>query len=179
VTIDGVELTFAITDGEVPTLAISTAESKVGQNAWRDGGRRRLENELNRFVAQLLLRAGVIKHDRQKREELERYWAEEHRQREAQEKAAAEYRRRETELHSSIARWRLAKDIRAYVTEAHRMLQDAGAYPVQGGPIESSLSWAAAYADRLDPVNGLRANIMSQLEQQGGFETHVGSGPRR
>jgi len=108
--------------------------------SWNDGKKQRVEDCLTDFVAYLPLvaeklkkcreacelRAAVERERARIREEAEEYWQEEE--------------RRRKELLVRLERWRLARDIRDYVSDLRVC-----------GPVDEDLRWALAYADSVDP----------------------------
>jgi hypothetical protein len=52
------------------------------------------------------------------------------------------------------------------VTEARALVQDAKLQLTPGGETERHFAWAAAYADKVDPLRGLRLDIASVLAEQ-------------
>jgi hypothetical protein len=83
---------------------------------------------------------------------------EERRMREAQARQE-EAIRREEEFAASIGRWRLAQDVREYVSAVHALVNEAHVEITQGGPLERELKWALDYANRVDPLRQLREDI--------------------
>ena len=87
-------------------------------------------------------------------------WArrqEEERRRQEEQRLREEETRRGRELEQVIGHWRLARDIREYVRETETLVKSAN---LKGdGRLEHHLSWALAYADRVDPLRDLRAEI--------------------
>jgi hypothetical protein len=86
------------------------------------------------------------------------------RRREEARKAAEERARREEledekEFEASIARWRLAHDIREYIKETRAIVDDAHPRITVGGELEQHLEWAAKYAEKIDPLRHLREDV--------------------
>lgn len=72
---------------------------------------------------------------------------------EAEERRLAEERRIK-DLLAQLECWRLARDIRAYVTEALDL----------GGDFDEELRWALRYADHVDPLEDLRNDVVEEGE---------------
>jgi len=76
--------------------------------------------------------------------------------RQERERLEAEVRAREERFRTLLGRWRLARDTRAYVLEARGLLDAADLLPEQKGDLAVQLEWAVQYAERIDPLSGLR-----------------------
>jgi len=57
-------------------------------------------------------------------------------------------------LTAEVARWRQARDLRAYAGEALADLGDGDVTTAQGESLRDELQWALDYADRIDPLHG-------------------------
>jgi hypothetical protein len=90
-------------------------------------------------------------------------------QRQAEERQRVE---REVQLKKDIAetisKWRMARDVRAYVAEVRALVKDGGLEITGGGSADEELRWALAYADRIDPLTSWRGDIeVTKAEQAG------------
>ena len=72
---------------------------------------------------------------------------------------------RRKKIVQDIADWRLARDVRAYVSEVQQIIADAGMQLTKGGSPEDELNWALAYADRIDPLSTWRADVKKAREE--------------
>jgi len=107
---------------------------------------------------------------------------------EAEEKArreAEEEKRRVAQIRDQVERWRLARDIRGFVTEGQRIVLDGHCKISKGGPLEDEFEWALDYADRIDPLRDLRVSVAQMAADQWDKEMTaaernrpLGSGPR-
>lgn len=114
-----------------------------------------------------------------KRQEEQRKWEaqqEKWRKEEAErQRQQAEHRRqealarREKEFGELIGRWRLARDIREYVDATHALL--AAEQMRAAEALETQLTWALAYAERLDPLTSLRESIANLKRDQSEHST--------
>lgn len=98
---------------------------------------------------------------RQRKAEQEE-WArqqEAERRREQEQRRKEEELRREKDLEKSVARFRLARDIRDLVSASRAAVADAGLSVTAGSDLERRMEWALAYAERIDPVSELRAEL--------------------
>jgi hypothetical protein len=59
----------------------------------------------------------------------------------------------------TIAAWRLARDIRAYVTDIRDLVHGEGLQIIDGAQADEELKWALAYAERIDPLTAWREDI--------------------
>lgn len=55
---------------------------------------------------------------------------------------------------AEVGRWRQARDIRAYASEALAALGADAATTSEGASLRDELQWALTYADRIDPFRG-------------------------
>ena len=123
------------------------------RKTWNDGKKQRVEDCLGSFVSYLPL---VAKRMEEERIEAERRYQlrleEERRWQEAETRRREEERRRK-ELSEALGKWRLARDIRSFVSEAREaalaMGEGEGLHP----EAEERLSWAFRYAEGLDPIS--------------------------
>jgi hypothetical protein len=125
------------------------------KSVWKDGKRRRLEDALSKFVGAVFALADGLKKARVERERCDEERREAQRQRWEAERRAAEERQRVEQFLKVLDRWRLARDTRAYVAEAHEILAAAGLGPPSEDPLYRSLEWALAYANQVDPLGKL------------------------
>jgi len=113
--------------------------------------------------------ASLVAAEVQREEDWQRKRQAEHeeweRKRREEARKAAEQRRREEELQreknfeGSIARWRLARDIRDYIAETRAIVDDAHLQITAGGDLEKHLEWAAKHAEKIDPLRDLRDEV--------------------
>jgi len=119
---------------------------------WKDGVRKKLEHQLNDIVAHLYLAGEALREKRIAKDAAERARAEQ-RIREYEEYLVhQEEERKAKELSGLLERWRLARDVRAFVAEALSL----GADPA------GILEWATQYAEGIDPLGNLRQNNASR-----------------
>jgi hypothetical protein len=72
------------------------------------------------------------------------------------------------EKGETITKWRLARDVRAYVTAVESLVREAGLEITGGGNADEELTWALAYADRIDPVTSWRESIARVKAERNG-----------
>lgn len=137
---------------------------------WKDGKHQRIENCLNDFIAELFATADAMKRHREEAERRRREWEDEARRRQEVARREAEDARNAKELNEIIGRWRLARDIRLYVSEINAMVSASGREVPCDSKLRTSLAWASAYAERVDPVANLRANLADVLNPDAGEE---------
>lgn len=113
---------------------------------WKDGARKKLEEQLNDVVAHLYLAGEALRQKRIEHDEAERARAERERREYEDLVRRQEEEKKAKELSGLLERWRLARDIREFVAEALAL----GADP------KITLDWALAYADKIDPLDKLR-----------------------
>jgi hypothetical protein len=113
---------------------------------WKDGTRRKLEHQLNDIVARIYLAGEALKEKRAQDEAAALARIERQKQEYQGYLRRQEEERKAKVLSGWLEGWRLARDIRVFVTEALSL----GADP------EGMLDWAAGYADEIDPLAKLR-----------------------
>lgn len=129
---------------------------------WCDGKRRRLENLLNEVVARFYVLAAQTKKWRADAELSRQRYAEAERRRRDEEKRAAMEAERAKQLLESVSRWRLARDIREYVTAMRTAGSQVGV--TTSANFDESLMWAIGYAARIDPSTPVRTGRASPSE---------------
>jgi hypothetical protein len=135
------------------TLEIKSGEGLGVRRTWRDGKSQRVENCLGSFIAHLGAIAGALKEHREREERREREWAEQQLRWEEERQRRWEEERRIKELQGQLERWRLARDVRAYVEEIRRASRaQSRTLPAS---VEGRLEWASAFAGQVDPVPGV------------------------
>jgi hypothetical protein len=161
------------------TLAILNIAHLRVPASWRDGKRQRVEDCLNAFVASLYLVADAIKAHRVQQERW-RQEAEEEQTRQWEERRRREEEaKRAKQLEEAIAQWRLVRDVRAYVAEARQMVADAKLTITPDGPLDEWLKFASSYADKVDPLANLRADIAEILAENAKKGISTGARGRR
>ena len=136
------------------TLEIKRDEIVYARRRWKDTRTQRLENCLNDFVRNLLMTAESLRAEREERARRDRHWEEEADRRRRAEEARQREEARVKLLRSEVERWSFARSVREYVADP-RARMDVAKYQmnIEGGiPFEEWLTWAAAYADRIDPL---------------------------
>jgi hypothetical protein len=92
---------------------------------------------------------------RRKWEEQQKVWK---REQEERQRAAREAERQK-QITDTITNWRTARDVRAYVAEVRALVEEAGMKFSEGGRGDEELTWALAYADRIDPLTSWRKEV--------------------
>jgi hypothetical protein len=77
---------------------------------------------------------------------------------------SAEEKKLIEELRQDLERWRLARDLRAYVSEMRGVVAAASMKPTEGGPLHRYLTFVLDYADRMDPLRELRDEIANAAQ---------------
>jgi hypothetical protein len=131
----------------VLVLRLKDAEYLRVRCQWKDGVRKKLEDQLNDVVAHMYLAAEALRQKRVEHEEAEQARIEGDRRRYEEHLERQEEEKKAKDLGTLLERWRLARDIREFVAEALGL----GADP------HVILDWASGYADRIDPLQKLRS----------------------
>ncbi len=125
----------------------------TARKRWTDGKKRdTIEQQLEKFHDGLRLAA-----DAKRRQEED--WAAQRREREEEERQRQEAatrrqeeRQRVEDLEYQVARWERSRQIRAYLAAVEAWGQRDHAPPDPNGELQRWLTWAHAYAERLDPL---------------------------
>ena len=127
----------------------------VGRQSWSDGKRKRLETCLNSFMRALIRASEAVEQQRLEAEAQARKWKlwQEERDREAREER--ERAEREKVLQQQLSGWRMARDVRAFVTEARELISQAKDEATPD--TDAYLKWAPTRAEEMDPLMKLRA----------------------
>jgi hypothetical protein len=115
---------------------------------WKDGKRRKLEQQLGEIVGGLEVLAETFRLDRIRRAEEERLRAEEARRREEERRRQEEESKRVERLRRDAALWREANLVREYLSALDAALPNEERTP----EFERWLSWAHDKAQQLDPM---------------------------
>lgn len=116
-------------------------------------------DELTKLHEQERVRAAEEQHEW---EEQKRKWA---REEEARKRAEFDKQRLE-DITRRIEGYRLARDVREYVGEMKRLVDEAKCTITAGGTLDEFIQWALAYADRVDPLTRLREEIDKMVSQR-------------
>lgn len=142
----------------VLTLSINSRVPAHSRRRWTDSRKRTIESSLNDFLAGVTVAAEYVRSEREEYERRRREQEERVRREEARRLAAARRQRRATRLHGEVERWRLSRDIRAYVSAARSTASGLGS-KLDTARLERRLAWAEAYADQIDPMLRLKARL--------------------
>jgi hypothetical protein len=145
---------YIYTPTGVLALQITNLAGTGMRGLFRETARRRLEDLLPAFIAQLGPAAEALKAKhaeeerlRLEREERERRW------REAEERRWEEQRRLERLTKEAVS-WREARFLRDFAEAALRQLGSAADDDEAHGARRAELEWLLDYADRIDPLSG-------------------------
>ena len=128
-------------------------EAYVGvRTIWRDGKRKRLEEQLDKVVAHFDVAANAINRQREERLRTQREYEERARRRVEEEQRRRDEAERAERLEGEARRWRLANDIRQYVAEVRKTVATAGVEIWDVPQLEAWAAWAEDYATRIDPL---------------------------
>lgn len=147
----------------VLALRIKNDEYLDVRREWKDGVRKKLEDQLNDVVAHLHLTAEALRERRRALEQAERARIEQELRKYEEDLRRQKEERKAKELSELLGHWRLARDIREFVAEALNL----------GADSEEMLAWALRYADQIDPLAKLREKL-SPGEDRGSPEQPTG-----
>jgi hypothetical protein len=129
-----------------------------GWRRWREGSRWKQEQRIDKVVLGIERAAAALKAARLESERRHREWEEESKRREEATRLQAEERSRVQAVGEIVYRWRLARDVRSLMAELGAVSKgegDAG----QKQDLSEFVTWAIAYADRIDPVARNRVRL--------------------
>lgn len=115
------------------------------QHQWKDGKRQRIEECLGEFIHGLRRAAENAKEVRKKQMEAQAREAEASRRR-------LKYQERVERLKRNAAGWEEAERIRAYLAAARRKVEERDGAVEEKSAFGRFFSWAAQYADSIDPT---------------------------
>jgi hypothetical protein len=153
-------------------LQINVADAhwaRGGQQTWRDGKTKRVEDRLNSFVVGLLEVAARKKQHEIEEAERERQRQEDYRRRQLEAQRRAEIREQQKAervrvegLLQEAGQWRRSRDLRDYIEAAeHRHLTVVGTIDPDS-EFAAWLEWAHQQADRLDPLAESPPSILDE-----------------
>jgi hypothetical protein len=137
-------------------LSIIDAQYLGVRSVWRDGKRRRVEDCLDEFVAQLNVVSESMKRHREELERAQRNRREEELRRFEREQERRQEAERVRDFEEELRCWRLARDAREYLSEIGALLSHTDAEHSNGPALASSLAWIEGFAKRIDPLTPLR-----------------------
>ena len=162
--------TKSLPNGKLGLYAYAAYNQADWQKYWLEEKRGSLPGTFEQVCAELEAAAPkiveMVKEARRRREEQERIWEQ---QRKVEARKEAERRRKEAEeqrrkqLLTNMQNWQTAKNIRTYVGEVTKLIEESGLKATKGGSVEDELTAALAYADELDPVSVWREEIQKAL----------------
>lgn len=142
-------------------LSMKNGQSMGLRTQWNDGKHQRLEDCLGHFVAHLDPLAAAIKRRREEWEQARREQQEEEARRFERERRRREEMERVRVFQEELDRWRLARDVREYIAEVRALSgtvrDDSGGLHL----LEDRLTWAEAFAERIDPLTEVRRRRQS------------------
>jgi len=141
----------------------------------KDGSRDKIEDRLGRLLPDLRAAAERVKRadaehaasEKAAREAEQRRWEEEKRRREEEERVA--------KLRGTLAEWREAHDVRAFIAEARAIAAAGDQEIVEGSRLDTFLRWASAHADRIDPLRDLRREVRERVNSRSASERPSGT----
>jgi hypothetical protein len=129
-------------------LRIKDAPGDI-QSEWKDGKRKKLEDQIDSFIEGLYKAA-----DKEKELDRERQkWHEEYLKKEEEKKTEEQEHERFKILEKEALSWHTSKVIRAYVEDATRAYIQKHGNIEPGGEFDKWKTWASEQANRLDPLS--------------------------
>jgi hypothetical protein len=141
------------------TLSLKNVDRLGIRASWKDGKQQRVEDCLPGFVANLSRVALAMRLRREGDNRSAAAAREAALQREQAQLRTQQDLERVEGLRGDLERWRLARDIRDYVAQAHSILRGVDQRSPAGLELRWRYKWATAYADRLDPLTELRDQV--------------------
>ncbi len=122
------------------------------RSEWKDGQRKKLENQIDSFIDGLFLAAEKKKDDRLERERERREWEEKERKKEEEERKRQQEKARVDMLEKEAMCWHRSKIIRSYVEAATAAYIEKDGKIEPGSEFDQWKAWANQQADNLDPL---------------------------
>lgn len=145
-------------------LQIHEPDSRYGGRSWRDGKRRKLEDQIRAILHALYDLALKIKARRIEQEERKRAWQERERlERERSIRRDAELKLIH-ELERQAGAWFRARLLHRYIRAARRALGKQYIEARRGEDTIDFFAWAEGYVDQLDPLHSAPRNADLQAE---------------
>ncbi len=146
-------------------------DSRYGARTWKDGKRRRLEDQVREILVGLYELALQAKAQRAEREE----WERKQRERERLESERSDRRDAEVKLIQELERqagaWFRARLLRRYIRAARRALGKDSITAKRGEERVDFFAWAQGYVDQLDPLHTTARNT-DLLEDRYAWRAH-------
>jgi hypothetical protein len=141
-------------------LQLCRTQTGFSEHTWKDGKRRKLEEQLNEVMIGLIVAVEKERNWRRQREESERQRREDEAKRWQQEQERRKDEQKIGELNQMIDNWNRAADIRELMADVRSTVEQ------RNGPIDEEsdlakwIDWALKHADRIDPLGATRgANL--------------------
>ena len=133
-------------------LSIATWHRQGVRGRWADGKKQRVEDLLGKFVEAVLHLAGLLKEETRKRREAQERQEAWEQQRAEKLKLIEEEENRVKRLLSETDSWHRSKQVRSYIDDVIRRVEEATGPIDEGSGTGNWIAWATAQADRLDPL---------------------------
>lgn len=121
-------------------------------HTWRDTPKRPLEGIMNEVIVRMLWIVDELKTKREERAREEKERAEAERRRHEAEERRRREEAREQALFKEVESWERSRRIRRYLRAAEALALATHGHIDRGSEMDSWLKWAAAVADRADPL---------------------------
>jgi hypothetical protein len=77
-------------------------------------------------------------------------------------------------MEDEFGRWRLAPEVREFVAEVRCTVTEGECTVTPGGELDEWLRWADSYAERIDPVATVRAQVARIVAKRQASESIAG-----
>ena len=125
------------------------------RKTWSDGEKKRLEEQLNVFIAGLIVVSEAKGRERMELQRQRDEWAEAKRRRLKEEERRRAEGERLKALEQEAACWTKSQQIASYADTVEREALKHGVSLAEGSRAHSWLMWARAHAARLDPMGAV------------------------
>lgn len=130
--------------------------SRYSEETWKDGKRHRLEDQLNEVMIALIVGVERERDWRFQQEENERRRKAEEAQRWRQEQERRKEEQKIGQLNKMIENWNQAASIRAFMADLKATVEERQGQIEERSDLAAWMSWAFAYADKIDPLKNQR-----------------------
>jgi hypothetical protein len=137
-------------------LHLRRKESSYSEETWKDGKRRRLEDQLNEVMIALIVGVEKERNWRIQREERERQRRADEAKRWEQEQERHKEEQKISELNKMVENWRRADSIRAFMADVKDTVEQRQGPIEEGSELAVWMEWALKHAKTIDPLEAKR-----------------------
>lgn len=145
-------------------LALTSASAFNVRKSWRDGKRRRVEDQLNDFVQGVIRCAHFLRGRKLEEERRKKQHEEYERRRRELERLRWEEEERLRKLEAALLAWEQAQRLRAFLAAIGERAEGLGIEIPEESGLGGWMKWVEGRAERLDPIPGLLVGLKPRPE---------------